>query len=377
MLDSKSFLFSLKRNPLARLLLSETFYKQFCAGSMSDKVGKTCRTLRHQGYGGIILEYALEVLKEAEGDEMADVAAWRDGMLATVSMSSPGDFVALKWSGMGPAALRRCADQQPPSATMDDAMKDVCTAAAAKRVGVLPSAEEHWNLPGYHSWTLDLQRVFNREDKAVVYNTYQCYLRDAPNTVTQHLKMARLEGFTLGAKLVRGAYQVSEDRELIQPSIEATHATYNGIMASLIERKNNNFIRLAPTAETGRIWPKIDVMVATHNAASVQLAQRLRKNQAVVNDELTPLTFAQLQGMADEVSCSLLAANREGGTGEQSQEQVFKFIPWGTMPECLNYLLRRAAENGDAVLRTSETRMAMGSEIRRRFMAKMGLNQMF
>lgn len=374
MLDSKSLLLSLDKNPLARALLSETFYKQFCAGSTSDEVSRTCQALRNQGYGGIILEYALEVLKEAEGDEAVDVAAWRSGMLATVAMASPGDFVALKWSGMGPAALRRCADQRPPSKMMDDAMKAVCTAAMEKNIGVLPSAEEHWNLPGYHSWTLDLQRIFNRGHKAVVYNTYQCYLRSAPSAIAQHLDMARREDFTLGAKLVRGAYQVSEDQQLIQPSIEATHAAYDGIMTSLIERKNNDCVRLASTASVTKSWPKVNVMLATHNAASVQLAQRLRRKQAVTKEELTPLTFAQLQGMADEVSCSLLAANRDSGSGDEPQERVFKFIPWGTMTECLNYLLRRAAENGDAVLRTSDTRRAMGSEIRRRFLASMRLN---
>jgi hypothetical protein len=36
------------------------------------------------------------------------------------------------------------------------------------------------------------------------------------------------------------------------------------------------------------------------------------------------------------------------------------------MTECLNYLLRRAAENKDAANRTSDTRKAMGREIWRR-----------
>lgn len=358
-------------NPSAKLLLSETFYKQFCAGATAAQVKQTCQNLRDQGYGGIILEYALEVLKDADGDERIDVASWRRGMLETVSMALPGDFIALKWSGMGPTALRLCAGQQPPSEAMDEAMKAVCTAAAAKDIGVLPSAEENWNLPGYHSWTLHLQRIFNRDGKAVVYNTYQCYLRSAPATIAEHLDIARREGFTLGAKLVRGAYQASEGRELIQPSIEATHAAFDGIMTSLIERRNNVTMQLVSVDAP---WPRTNVLVASHNADSVRLAQRLRQKQALAGNELTPLTFAQLQGMADEVSCSLLAANHTGSGNGGVTEQVFKFIPWGTMPECLNYLLRRAAENGDAASRTADTRKAMGNEIWSRLRKSIGSN---
>ena len=76
----------------------------------------------------MILEYALEVLKDVKSDARTDVAAWRRGMLDTVMMALPGDFVALKWSGMGPAALRLCAARHTPSESMDEAMKAVCDA---------------------------------------------------------------------------------------------------------------------------------------------------------------------------------------------------------------------------------------------------------
>ena len=74
--------------------------------------------------------------------------------------------------------------------------------------------------------------------------------------------------------------------------------------------------------------------------------------------------------MADEVSCSLLAATRHNGGDETKvKEQVVKCIAWGSMTECLNYLLRRAAENKDAASRTADTRKAMASEIWRRMKA--------
>jgi hypothetical protein len=46
---------------------------------------------------------------------------------------------------------------------------------------------------------------------------------------------------------------------------------------------------------------------------------------------------------------------------------VFKCSTWGSMGECLAYLLRRATENRDAVLRTLDERDAVKQECRRRW----------
>ncbi|KAK6435344.1 proline dehydrogenase [Oleoguttula sp. CCFEE 5521] len=372
MLDSKSLLFSLERNPIARAILLETFFKQFCVGPDPADVRKICQELRQQGYAGVILEYALEVLKDAEGNEVEDVATWKKGMLDSVSMAQGGDFVAMKWSGMGPAALRLCAAQKPPSKIMDEAMHAVCKAAAAKDLALLPSAEETWNLDGYHAWTIKLQREYNRKGRGVIYNTYQCYLHQTPVYLARHLKLARQENFTHCAKLVRGAYLSSEPRELIQPTIEATHAAYDGVMSALIERRYNDILRPLDSNTTTNSWPESNVMLATHNAETVALAQTLRRAQTASSTPHTPLVFAQLQGMADEVSMSLIASNKGDNTTGPS-ERVFKATNWGTMEQCLNYLLRRAAENKDAASRTAGTRRAMGSEIWRRSLVSVGM----
>lgn len=374
MLESKSFLFSLEKNPLARALLYQTFYKQFCAGSTPAEVKASSQWLRSQGYGGVILEFAREVLKDVESNEVQDVIKWQEGMMASVSIAEEGDFIGLKWSGMGSAALRLCGQEKQPTPAMDKAMKEVCQAAAEKNVCLLPSAEENWNLPGYHQWTLNLQRIFNRDGKTVLYNTYQCYLKSAPATLSKHLDIARAEGFTLGAKLVRGAYLYSEERKLIHDTIEDTHASYDGMMSALIHRNYNPVVKPTSTEAASAAWPDSRVVIASHNANTVDLAQRLRQEQLSRGEELTPLVYAQLQGMADEVSCSLLAATRQhGGDMTKVKEQVVKCIAWGSMTECLNYLLRRAAENKDAASRTSDTRKAMGSEIFRRMRATFGL----
>ena len=371
MLESKNPLYSLERSPLARSLLWHTFYKQFCAGETATQVHKSTDDLRRQGYSGVILEYALEVLKDAEGNESEDVQLWRRRMLETVNYSSSGDFIGLKWSGMGPAAMRRMKAKKPPSKEMDEAMNALCKAAAAKNISLLPAAEETWSLDGFQDWCIRLQRVYNMGGKSVVYSTYQAYLKQMPGMLARHLATAQEEGFTLGVKLVRGAYLGSEERSLIWPSIEGTHAAYDSITSALIHRQYNDLVR----PSTGNsIWPRMNVVIASHNAATVQKAQELRRGQAARGEELTHLSFAQLQGMADEVSCSLIAAARACEGDEKAvREKVFKCTTWGSMQECLNYLLRRAAENKDAAGRTSETRAAMQAELGRRLRALVGL----
>lgn len=97
MLNSQSAFTSVERNPILRLLLRETFYKQFCGGATRADVQKTMKQMHDTGYSGLILEYALEVLKDAKSSgEAKDVEVWRKGMLASVDMASAGDFVGLK-----------------------------------------------------------------------------------------------------------------------------------------------------------------------------------------------------------------------------------------------------------------------------------------
>ena len=76
-----------------------------------------------------------------------------------------------------------------------------------------------------------------RADPAV-FGTYQAYLVDCNARLETDLERARREGFHLGAKLVRGAYMVHERERAaklgytdpIQPSVEATHASYNQVV---------------------------------------------------------------------------------------------------------------------------------------------------
>ena len=258
---------------------------------------------------------------------------------------------------------------------MRSAIDELAMMAHKKGVSLLPSAEEEKTNVGIDAWSLDLQRKYNTTPgKATVFCTYQAYLKSTPAKLASHLAIAKREGFTAGVKLVRGAYLASEERSSIWPTIERTHETYDGLAEACLRREWNEVLRQDPS-DTDPSFPAISVFLATHNARSVSRAMAIRNAQAIANQPRPDLAYGQLFGMADEVSTKILAVRREALDGNTSIDfpLAFKCVCWGTTGQCLNYLLRRAAENKDAVLRTGETRRAMGTEILRRVKAMFGL----
>ncbi|KAK8251296.1 proline oxidase-like protein [Phyllosticta capitalensis] len=366
------------KNRALGYLLKKTFYSQFCAGENKAEVEKTAAKVRSVGYDGLSLEFALEVLlDEIESSEHETpeetakaIETWRNGMLQTVEMVREGEFAALKWSGLGRHALHLLKHNQPPTPAMADALDAVCSLASRRRVSLLPGAEEEITNPGIDKWTLALMAKYNRAPysepaQPVMYNTYQAYLRSTPAKLAQHLRLARDQDFAIGVKLVRGAYMASEPPGAIWATKEQTDAAYDGLAAELLGRKCGEWLQMGPQGSAGEAWPQLALVLATHNITSVRRAQALRNRLLVTTPPSfspTPLAFAQLQGMADEVGFDVAPQ----GQMQVDVPRAFKNIVWGTPGECLQFLLRRAQENRDAVGRTEGTRKAMGQEMVRR-----------
>lgn len=256
---------------------------------------------------------------------------------------------------------------------MEDAIIEICELAKAKKVRLLFDAEQAAVQAGIDSWTLDFQRRYNCDvpGHALVYGTYQAYLRSTPATLASHLAVAADEGFTCGVKLVRGAYLGSDPRHLFWSRKEETDTAYNAIAEALMKRRYSRI--LAPwRGRENQTFPNVNLVLASHNLESVKKAMRIRREQLELRQERIHMTYGQLMGMADHVSCELIwpgklvQRNHQTNCEITDKPQAYKYLVWGTVGECLKYLLRRAQENRDAVVRTQEGRLALRTELSRR-----------
>lgn len=202
---------------------------------------------------------------------------------------------------------------------------------AAAKVGVrlLIDAEQVRYQPAIDNLVLELQRQFNVNDKPIIYNTYQCYLKDSPERLQTDVKRSERFSYHFGAKLVRGAYMESERKlakdtghpDPIHPTIEDTHRCYDNSVDFLLRHSTESD-------------QKAEMMCATHNQASIEKAIDAM-NKYGVDRKASTICFAQLYGMRDNLTYNL---------GKHGYH-VFKYVPYGEVHEVMPYLLRRAREN--------------------------------
>ena len=99
---------------------------------------------------------------------------------------------------------------------------------------VLIDAEYSYIQPALDTIILQMQHKYNR-GTAIIFNTYQCYLKDAHARMLADMQQARQAGFVWAGKLVRGAYIQMERRRAasmgypcpIQDTLQDTHNNYN------------------------------------------------------------------------------------------------------------------------------------------------------
>ncbi|PLB48461.1 FAD-linked oxidoreductase [Aspergillus steynii IBT 23096] len=373
-------LLSVEKNPILRAFLKTSFYNHFCAGENNAEVSATIGRIKNMGMKGVILTYAREIgsdnssistpegtseqrekgtaLDKPSSSQDPQIEAWCVGVMETVEMIGEHDFLALKFTGAGAAAADALQTGGPLPSQMMNALKAICNRAVERKARIFIDAEQQSVQDGIDQVALDLMRLFNRDGRATVYNTYQAYLKSTPTTLHAHMDCARKENFTLGVKLVRGAYINSEPRHLINDTKANTDTQYDSIAADLLKREYG----AGP-------FPSVELFLATHNKESVLKAHGLYQARIQSGEPTVKVQYGQLLGMADEVSCRMLQIKEEGN-GDESlvAPEVYKCLSWGTLGDCLSYLLRRAVENRDAVSRTTAEYVALKTEAKRRFM---------
>jgi len=225
------------------------------------------------------------------------------------------------------------------------------------KVRLLIDAEQYRYQPAIDNITLSLQRKYNsfeRSEVPIIFNTYQCYLKDMPNRMKLDVERAVRHSYHFGAKLVRGAYMNSErERAMkmgypspINDTIEDTHTCYDNAMAYLLNYRANHKDS------------SLEVMCATHNQSSIVKAIELATELGIKPDD-SALHFAQLLGMSDNLTYAL----------GKRKFQAYKYVPYGPVQEVIPYLLRRAQENSAMLEKSKFENKLILQELKRRVLS--------
>ncbi|XP_001663619.2 proline dehydrogenase 1, mitochondrial isoform X3 [Aedes aegypti] len=256
--------------------------------------------------------------------------------------------------------MRRLISQIPPKEeemfrNMIRRLNTIVKTAQDLDVRIMIDAEQTYFQPAISRITLEMMRKYNTE-KAIVFNTYQCYLKNTYKEVCTDLEQAKRQNFYFGAKLVRGAY-IEQERaraaalgyeDPTNPSFEATTEMYHKTLTECLRR-----IRILKDAKEDP--KKIAIMVASHNEDTVRFAIEKMK-EIGIHPEDKVICFGQLLGMCDYITFPL----------GQAGYSAYKYIPYGPVNEVLPYLSRRAQENKGVLQKIKKEKRLLLSEITKR-----------
>jgi proline dehydrogenase len=337
-------------------IIRKTIFKQFVGGETLAETAAVGEVLGKYGIK-VILDYGVEG-KEGEDNfdhatdefiRVIEYAATQTNIpFISVKITGLARFSLLKRLNEAPRLRSGIHDNEEENAEWDrvrDRMYSICEVAAEKGIGVLIDAEESWIQDPIDRLTMEVMEEFNKE-KVVVYNTIQLYRHDRLRFLELSHKIAKEQGFTLGVKLVRGAYMEKErgraaergQASLIQKDKAATDADFNAAVRYCLDHIDS-----------------IAVIIASHNEESNLLAAKLIHEKNLPHDH-PHIHFSQLYGMSDNITFNLA---KEGFS-------VSKYLPFGPIRDVIPYLMRRAKENSSVSGQTGRELLLIKKELERR-----------
>ncbi|KAI0005315.1 FAD-linked oxidoreductase-like protein [Russula compacta] len=248
----------------------------------------------------------------------------------------------------------------------------ICSHARTRNVRLVVDAEFSWYQPAIDSISFALMREFNRNTASpwlsrlqpfsrsvqpapppLVYVTCQAYLRRTPKYLAQVLRDAASNQYTLGIKLVRGAYHEQEVESDSPAHALATNVSWPPVFTSKADTDRcydtaaAELVRAIANVD-GR-GPGVGVLFGSHNSEScrkiidalVNVGLATHEDNGIVKlDELGAerVSLAQLYG-TDPLTDRLATSVRSPAPF------VIKYVPYGALSEVMPYLSRRAIEN--------------------------------
>lgn len=278
----------------------------------------------------------------------------------------PSDLpqITRKCRAMGPLALASPTDEEVElMQAMFQRGHALAQEAVQSGTRLLIDAEQHRFQPAIDNLVLDLQRSYNATDQTdhpIIYNTYQCYLKDTPERLRTDIERSERHSYHFGAKIVRGAYLESE-RGLaaslgydspIHDTIQETHDCYNDSVEYLLRQSVS---KTTTKLKQPALPKKIELMVASHNQSSIEKAIQVM-NELNMNPSSSTICFAQLYGMSDHLTYNL----------GQHGYRAYKYVPYGQVAEVIPYLVRRARENSSIQGAAANELQMIQTELKRR-----------
>ena len=331
-------------------IVKHTIFSQFCGGEDVEDCGPVIRKLAKFNVG-TILDYSVEGEKSEEGFDKTEKEILETIYQASESQNIP--FCVFKVTGI--AATPLLAKVQSGEQLTDtevtawkraqERVHTICETAFKKRVRIFIDAEETWIQGTIDDLAMKMMALFNLE-QPIVYNTYQMYVASKLEQLKKDVEEAKLGGFYLGAKLVRGAYMEKERERAeekgypdpIQPNKEASDRDFDEALRFCVENRNH-----------------IAICAGTHNEQSSLLLTQLMEEAGIAHNDQN-FYFAQLFGMSDHISFNLAKAGYN----------VAKYVPYGPVKAVMPYLFRRAEENTSIAGQSSREFILIKTELARR-----------
>ncbi len=351
-----------------KTLIKKTLFEQFVGGETLENTAQVCKLLEKY-HVDVILDYGIEGGEYT--DEACDQAT--EEFIRVIRFASKNKnipFISIKITGLTSISLLEVMNQRVMQNGFSDIMARsfdainrsseedgknwekllsridrICQTATETGIGILIDAEESWIQNAIDHITHAMMIKYNTK-KAIVYNTIQLYRSDRLQFLHNAIEHAESKQYTLGVKLVRGAYLEKETTRAnemgydnpLQKNKESTDRDYDNALSVCLKKIDS-----------------ISTIVASHNEKSNLLAASYIKESKIPANHPN-LHFSQLYGMSDNLTFNLADAGFN----------VSKYLPFGQIKDVIPYLMRRAQENSSIAGQTGRELSLIKKECKRR-----------
>jgi len=335
---------------LPKFIIKPLIFNHFCAGETLEQTNNTVNNLSKYKVKSI-LDYSVENETSAK-----NINNTYNEIIKTIEIAKNNNFIP--FAVFKPSSLinYKILEKISDNINLTDSeikeyeiykslIYNIANKAIETNHRVLIDAEDFSFQKAVDDISLELMQKYNKK-YAVIYNTFQMYRNDRLKYLNNCITLAQNNSFTLGAKIVRGAYMEKERKRALEmnylspinPNKESTDKMFDSAIQLLI----NN---IAST----------EIFCGTHNEKSCNYLVELMHLQKIDANDYR-IWFSQLYGMSNHISFNLAA----------NGYNVAKYIPYGPVKSVIPYLIRRAEENSAAKGQSSRELELIKIELKRR-----------